>query len=160
MSGFGLAGVIDSKRHDRPSKVSSSKHSMHFTPRRLIGGVVGLAPRSAMVYPPPGLAREDWKIVRALSEFVGVELPYSDSDEMAERVYTLVPSQMDEVTPSTVSSWRCPRLGSSVFSHSAPPSKLCPVPSIPAPKRKYQWSRGSWPRAWKEPLRCKQAGGW
>lgn len=58
-----------------------------------------------MVYPPPGLAREDWKIVRALGEFVGVELPYGDGDEIAERVRELVPSQLDEVTTSTVSNF-------------------------------------------------------
>lgn len=54
------------------------------------------------MYPPPGIAREDWKIVRALGEFVGIELPYSNGDQMAERVHTLVPAQVDEVTPSTV----------------------------------------------------------
>lgn len=56
------------------------------------------------MYPPPGIAREDWKIVRALGEFVGVELPYSDEDEIAERAHALVPLELDEVTPSTVSA--------------------------------------------------------
>ncbi|CAM9528413.1 unnamed protein product [Choristocarpus tenellus] len=62
----------------------------------------GRPQRSAKVYPPPGLAREDWKVVRALGQFIGVELPYSTLDEMHERVHTLVPYRMDEVTPSTV----------------------------------------------------------
>ncbi|CAM9627692.1 unnamed protein product, partial [Discosporangium mesarthrocarpum] len=62
----------------------------------------GRPQRSAKVYPPPGLAREDWKVIRALGQFAGVELPYSDADEMQERVHTLVPYRMDEITPSTV----------------------------------------------------------
>ncbi len=62
------------------------------------------ASRSAFVFPPPGIARQDWKIVRALGEFVGVTLPYSDDEEMEERVQTLVPLtlNMDEVTQSEV----------------------------------------------------------
>ena len=57
-----------------------------------------------MVFPPPGIAREDWKIVRALGEFVGVTLPYSDEEEMEERVRTLVPltMNMDELSHSQV----------------------------------------------------------
>eukprot|EP00752_Nemacystus_decipiens_P004149 g3797.t1 len=62
----------------------------------------GRPQRSAFVFPPPGIARQDWKIVRALGEFVGVTLPYSDDDEMEERVNTLVPLtlNMDEVSQS------------------------------------------------------------
>lgn len=57
-----------------------------------------------MVFPPPGIARQDWKIVRALGEFVGITLPYSDEEEMEERVHTVVPStlNMDEVSHSEV----------------------------------------------------------
>ncbi|CAM9279519.1 unnamed protein product [Hapterophycus canaliculatus] len=64
----------------------------------------GRPQRSAFVYPPPGIARQDWKIIRALGEFVGVELPYSDDEEMEERVQTLVPLtlNMDEVSHSKV----------------------------------------------------------
>lgn len=59
-----------------------------------------------MVFPPPGIARQDWKIVRALGEFVGVTLPYSDDEEMEERVQTLVPLtiHMDELSHSQVRS--------------------------------------------------------
>lgn len=39
-----------------------------------------------------------------MGEFVGVELPYSDEDEMEERVNTLVPFELDEVTVSSVSA--------------------------------------------------------
>ncbi|CBN74464.1 ND11 homolog, NADH dehydrogenase (ubiquinone) subunit 11 [Ectocarpus siliculosus] len=64
----------------------------------------GRPQRSAFVFPPPGIAREDWKIVRALGEFVGVTLPYSDDEEMEERVQTLVPLtlNMDELSHSQV----------------------------------------------------------
>eukprot|EP00903_Cladosiphon_okamuranus_P010949 g10341.t1 len=64
----------------------------------------GRPQRSAFVFPPPGIARQDWKIVRALGEFVGVTLPYSDDEEMEERVNTLVPLtlNMDEVSQSEV----------------------------------------------------------
>lgn len=57
-----------------------------------------------MVFPPPGIARQDWKIVRALGEYVGVTLPYSEEEEMEERVNTLVPLtlNMDELSHSKV----------------------------------------------------------
>ncbi|GBB97933.1 hypothetical protein RclHR1_00310061 [Rhizophagus clarus] len=41
--------------------------------------------------PPPGAAREDWKIIRALSEVAGITLPYDD-------VYTLR-SRMSDIAP-------------------------------------------------------------
>lgn len=72
------------------------------------GGGAGTAAapqnRSAFVFPPPGIARQDWKIVRALGEFVGVTLPYSDDEEMEDRVNTLAPLtlNMDEVSQSEV----------------------------------------------------------
>ncbi|CAM9985655.1 unnamed protein product [Ectocarpus sp. 4 AP-2014] len=64
----------------------------------------GRPQRSAFVFPPPGIARQDWKIVRALGEFVGVTLPYSEDEEMEERVQTLVPLtlNMDELSHSQV----------------------------------------------------------
>ncbi|CAN0063423.1 unnamed protein product [Ectocarpus sp. 12 AP-2014] len=66
----------------------------------------GRPQRSAFVFPPPGIARQDWKIVRALGEFVGVTLPYSDDEGMEERVQTLVPLtlNMDELSHSQVGS--------------------------------------------------------
>lgn len=68
--------------------------------------LLSLRIRSALVFPPPGIARQDWKIVRALGEFVGVTLPYSDDVEMEERVNTLVPLtlNMDELSHSEVSA--------------------------------------------------------
>jgi NADH dehydrogenase/NADH:ubiquinone oxidoreductase subunit G len=42
--------------------------------------------------PPPGVAREDWKIVRALSEYLGVGLPYDDIHALRERMFDISPS--------------------------------------------------------------------
>ncbi|EEC03949.1 NADH-ubiquinone oxidoreductase 75 kDa subunit, mitochondrial [Ixodes scapularis] len=40
---------------------------------------------------PPGLAREDWKVVRALSEVAGVHLPYESLSEIRGRMTELAP---------------------------------------------------------------------
>ncbi len=40
---------------------------------------------------PPGVAREDWKIIRALSEYLGVELPYEDVYEIRGRIAEIAP---------------------------------------------------------------------
>lgn len=34
----------------------------------------------------PGMAREDWKIIRAVSEVIGYPLPYDTLDELRERI--------------------------------------------------------------------------
>jgi NADH dehydrogenase (ubiquinone) Fe-S protein 1 len=39
----------------------------------------------------PGAAREDWKIIRALSEFVGVTLPYDDIHGLHHRLTEVAP---------------------------------------------------------------------
>lgn len=45
----------------------------------------------AAVPPPPG-AREDWKIIKALSEVSGVSLPYEDIDEVRHRMGQVSPT--------------------------------------------------------------------
>lgn len=40
---------------------------------------------------PPGLAREDWKIIRALSEVAGSALPYDSSKSMRSRLAAVAP---------------------------------------------------------------------
>eukprot|EP00158_Paraphelidium_tribonemae_P004536 Partr_v1_DN26810_c0_g1_i1_m40697 putative NADH dehydrogenase (ubiquinone) Fe-S protein 1, 75kDa (NADH-coenzyme Q reductase) len=40
---------------------------------------------------PPGDAREDWKIIRALSEVLGATLPYDDDDMIRERMSEIAP---------------------------------------------------------------------
>ncbi|KAJ2235432.1 ndufs1 NADH-ubiquinone oxidoreductase subunit [Coemansia sp. RSA 1722] len=41
---------------------------------------------------PPGAARDDWKIVRALSEAAGMALPYDDVDALRARMADVCPS--------------------------------------------------------------------
>lgn len=48
--------------------------------------------RAALI--PPGMAREDWKILRALSEIVGVKLPYDSLNDIRMR--------MEQVSPNLV----------------------------------------------------------
>jgi len=54
--------------------------------------------------PPPGVAREDWKIIRALSEYVGSPLPYDDTHALRERMYQIAPSltRYDIVEPASM----------------------------------------------------------
>lgn len=42
-----------------------------------------------------GLAREDWKIIRALSEVAGKTLPYNTIDELRERMEDVAPALLD-----------------------------------------------------------------
>ncbi|KAG6895174.1 hypothetical protein C0992_002783 [Termitomyces sp. T32_za158] len=42
--------------------------------------------------PPPGAAREDWKVLRALGEVLGVELPYEDTLDVRDRMWEVAPS--------------------------------------------------------------------
>ncbi|GAA5990764.1 hypothetical protein JCM11641_002031 [Rhodosporidiobolus odoratus] len=56
--------------------------------------------------PPPGAAREDWKILRALSEVLGETLPYDDTGAMRDRMWDVSPTlvRYGEVErPSSVS---------------------------------------------------------
>lgn len=46
--------------------------------------------RTAVV--PPGAAREDWKIIRALSEVVGQPLPYDDVLQVRDRMWDISPT--------------------------------------------------------------------
>jgi len=41
---------------------------------------------------PPGAAREDWKIIRALSEVMGMPLPYNDALELRDRMWEISPA--------------------------------------------------------------------
>lgn len=51
----------------------------------------GCAQRTRAAVPRVGDAREDWKIVRALSEVAGVALPYDDAAAMRERLSEIAP---------------------------------------------------------------------
>lgn len=46
----------------------------------------GRAQRAKRAVHPPGEAREDWKIIRALSEYAGKALPYNDLLQLRDRI--------------------------------------------------------------------------
>ncbi len=51
----------------------------------------GRAQQTLVAITPPGLARDDWKIIRALSEVVGSSLPYDNLDELRDRMEDIAP---------------------------------------------------------------------
>lgn len=52
----------------------------------------GRAQRTFVAVTPPGMAREDWRIIRAISELAGVTLPYEDHDGVRERLQEVSPN--------------------------------------------------------------------
>ncbi len=56
---------------------------------------------------PPGDAREDWKILRALSEMLGHKLPYDRLGQLRQRLASVAPSfaSVDAVTPAAWGSF-------------------------------------------------------
>lgn len=52
--------------------------------------------------PSPGAAREDWKVVRALSEVLGVTLPYDETLDIRDRLFEISPTlvRYDHVEPT------------------------------------------------------------
>nr|XP_006636856.2 PREDICTED: NADH-ubiquinone oxidoreductase 75 kDa subunit, mitochondrial [Lepisosteus oculatus] len=52
----------------------------------------GRAQQTRAAVTPPGVAREDWKIIRAISEFTGVTLPYDTLDEVRVRLSEVSPN--------------------------------------------------------------------
>lgn len=51
----------------------------------------GRAQLGRTAVPPPGASREDWKIIRALSELVGAPLPYDDVLALRDRMWEVAP---------------------------------------------------------------------
>jgi len=51
----------------------------------------GRAQQGRAAVSPPGAAREDWKIIRALSEVIGTALPYDDILELRDRMWEISP---------------------------------------------------------------------
>ncbi|XP_057501005.1 NADH dehydrogenase [ubiquinone] iron-sulfur protein 1, mitochondrial [Actinidia eriantha] len=66
----------------------------------------GCAQQTLPAVPTVGDARDDWKIIRALSEVAGVRLPYDTLDGVRSRIRTVAPNllHMDERQPATFSS--------------------------------------------------------
>ncbi|KAM4025663.1 NADH-ubiquinone oxidoreductase 75 kDa subunit, mitochondrial [Anomaloglossus baeobatrachus] len=52
----------------------------------------GRAQKTLVAVSPPGMAREDWKIIRALSELAGVTLPYDNLDAVRNRLHEVSPN--------------------------------------------------------------------
>ncbi|KAF8333195.1 uncharacterized protein EI90DRAFT_3145310 [Cantharellus anzutake] len=52
----------------------------------------GRAQLGRTAVPPPGASREDWKIIRAISEAVGTPLPYDDVLYLRDRMWEISPS--------------------------------------------------------------------
>ncbi|KAK9382473.1 uncharacterized protein V2V93DRAFT_365218 [Kockiozyma suomiensis] len=52
---------------------------------------------------PPGVARDDWKIIRAVSEYLGVGLPYDDIYDIRSRMADIAPHLVrhDIIEPSS-----------------------------------------------------------
>ena len=64
----------------------------------------GRSQNTRAAVPPPGVAREDWKIIRALSEYLGSPLPYDDIFSLRERMYEIAPNlvRYDIVEPASL----------------------------------------------------------
>jgi NADH-quinone oxidoreductase subunit G len=62
----------------------------------------GRVQRTQMAVFPPGEAKEDWKILRALSEALGKTLPYNTLDEVRARLVAVNPSfaKLEAATPA------------------------------------------------------------
>jgi len=52
----------------------------------------GRAQRTVAAIQPPGMAREDWKVIRAISEFAGETLPYDNIGELRARMTQVSPT--------------------------------------------------------------------
>lgn len=52
----------------------------------------GRAQLGSAAVPPPGASRDDWKIIRALSEVLNVQLPYEDVLALRDRMWEISPT--------------------------------------------------------------------
>jgi NADH dehydrogenase (ubiquinone) Fe-S protein 1 len=54
----------------------------------------------------PGASREDWKIVRAISEYLGAQLPYDDIEQLRDRMEEISPALRlyDTVQPTSLTA--------------------------------------------------------
>jgi NADH dehydrogenase (ubiquinone) Fe-S protein 1 len=52
----------------------------------------GRTQQTSIAVTAPGNAREDWKIIRALSEVAGKQLPYDTVDEVHHRLFQVSPN--------------------------------------------------------------------
>ncbi|KAI8028893.1 hypothetical protein LOK49_LG01G02101 [Camellia lanceoleosa] len=73
----------------------------------------GCAQQTLPAVPTVGDARDDWKIIRALSEVAGVRLPYDSFGAIRSRIRNVAPNllQIDERQPATFSALLKPEFG-------------------------------------------------
>jgi NADH-quinone oxidoreductase subunit G len=74
----------------------------------------GRVQRGARAVPPPGDAREDWSVLRALSDVLGVTLPYDDYASLRARIAAEWPHLAVEGLAAT--PWTAPETGSATVS--------------------------------------------
>ncbi|KAI3704364.1 hypothetical protein L1987_74582 [Smallanthus sonchifolius] len=76
----------------------------------------GTAQQTVPAVPTVGDAREDWKIIRALSEVCGVRLPYDTISGVRSRIRAVAPNllHVDEREPATFSGLVKPEVSSKV----------------------------------------------
>ncbi|CAN6620832.1 hypothetical protein TRVA0_008S01332 [Trichomonascus vanleenenianus] len=86
----------------------------------------GRAQTTRAAVAPPGVAREDWKIIRAVGEVLGVTLPYEDVYEMRSRLEEVAPNLLshDVLEPTTVAQMGIQQLVATLSSASASNAKL------------------------------------
>ncbi|MFM9842858.1 MAG: NADH-quinone oxidoreductase subunit NuoG [Dongiaceae bacterium] len=62
----------------------------------------GRVQRTALAAFPPGDAREDWTIIRALSDVLGRRLPFDSINQLQRRLFTAIPrfQELDTVKPA------------------------------------------------------------
>ncbi|KAI9298927.1 putative NADH dehydrogenase 78K chain precursor [Neoconidiobolus thromboides FSU 785] len=65
----------------------------------------GRSQQTRSAVPPPGASREDWKIIRALSEVAGATLPYDDIVALRDRMSDVSPTLVcyDEIESTSIS---------------------------------------------------------
>lgn len=76
----------------------------------------GCTQQTLPAVPTVGDARDDWKIIRALSEVAGVRLPYDTVGAIRSRIKTVAPNllSMDEIEPATFGASLRPEVKQSV----------------------------------------------
>ncbi len=76
----------------------------------------GRTQQTALAVTPPEWAREDWKIIRALSEVAGKTLPYDNLDEVQHRLGQVSPNLLKIDTVERANFFR---YGASLLSNPA-----------------------------------------
>lgn len=78
---------------------------------------------------PPGAAREDWKILKAVSDVLGKDLPYETLPELRQRLYEVAPNLLstDALEPSTLGKLAATSLSSHKAGSSKPATLTSPI---------------------------------